>query len=187
MTDLQFAPPQNLDAEDRVLGSLIVFYTPQLLDTVQGAGLKWQDFYRENARVVYWAILRMHEAGTHVDTLTLSRYLECQCRRPDGDLLRDRTGEPTNLLTMIGGPARIEYLAGFAQVNGLKEAASMVAEDGLARRLRLLGFEAQDALQARDMDAYWEIVERIRKFAPVKVESAPGDLRVLEGGREKAA
>src|SRR5687768_13887253 len=116
MTDLPFAPPQNIDAEDRVLGSLICFYTPALVHVVQAAGLKWVDFYRENNRVVYRAILRMHKAGDHVDTLTLSRFLECQRHEQHG-----------SWLDLIGGPAYVEYLAAFGQVNGLREVSRMVA------------------------------------------------------------
>jgi replicative DNA helicase len=47
---MTLAPPQNLEAEREVIGTLLVFYKPQLIHVAQAAGLIPRDFYRTTTR-----------------------------------------------------------------------------------------------------------------------------------------
>src|SRR3954452_4153110 len=67
-------PPQNLDAEESVLGSMMVSEStiePVLLDV----HLRVEDFYRDRHRTIYEAIIGLHEKADPVDVLTVSEAL----------------------------------------------------------------------------------------------------------------
>lgn len=67
-------PPQNLEAEKAVLGSLLLQNTA--LDEVADV-LHPSHFYSDAGRIVYETMLRMHEAGIRgIDALTLAEELE---------------------------------------------------------------------------------------------------------------
>ena len=57
------APPQNLDAEQEILGTILAFYQPGLVHVAQAAGLKRGDWYRHDHEIVYRAILVLHGRG----------------------------------------------------------------------------------------------------------------------------
>jgi replicative DNA helicase len=80
-------PPQNLDAEKGVLGSILL--DPNLADDV-ALILRPEDFYADANQKLYGHVLAMHDDGTRIDaTLLLERL------RSAGDL------------ELIGGPAYI--------------------------------------------------------------------------------
>ena len=67
-------PPQNLEAEESVLGAMMVSEStiePVLLDV----RLHAEDFYRDRHRTIYEAIIRLHEKADPVDVLTVSEAL----------------------------------------------------------------------------------------------------------------
>jgi len=85
-------PPQNLDAEKGVLGSLLI--DPNLCDDV-ALILRPDDFYAEANQKLYAHLLAMHESGGRIDaTLLLERL------RSEGDL------------EAIGGAAYLAEVAG---------------------------------------------------------------------------
>jgi replicative DNA helicase len=63
------APPQNLKAEEAVLGAMI--QTPSYIPRV-AARLKADDFYLDTQRRIFAAIVEMHAAGQGVDPVTLT-------------------------------------------------------------------------------------------------------------------
>ena len=74
-------PPQNLGAEESVLGAMMVSEStiePVLLDV----RLQAEDFYRDRHRTIYEAIIRLNEDANPVDVLTVSEALPS--RRLDG-------------------------------------------------------------------------------------------------------
>lgn len=163
-------PPWNHEAEQRVLGTLLVFYKPELITIVQGAGLKWNDFYRTSHKVTYRAITRMHFDSEWVEVGTVARFLSCR-RLSDGRTWLDEAG----------GRAALEALACSASVNGLRDYARIVAEDGRWRRWLNAMFDALESIDARDEDGFWSAVAKVRE------DVLPGELHVVEGGGEKAA
>src|ERR687897_399866 len=94
MPDGPVAPPQNLEAEQSVLGAVL------LSDTVMPAliideRLQPEDFYREAHGRIYQAMLDLHSQGEPVDALTLTEHL-----KQAGDL------------ESVGGRAAIDVLSG---------------------------------------------------------------------------
>src|SRR5581483_2454851 len=84
-------PPQNLDAEESVLGAMTL--APGAIGAVSEV-LSASDFYRESHAKIYKAALDLYAKGEPVDAITLADELE-------------RRGE----LEEIGGRARINELA----------------------------------------------------------------------------
>lgn len=161
-----FAPPQNLDAEQEILGTILVFYRPELVHIAQAAGLLREDFYRRDHQIVYRAILALHRDGSHVDILTVGRFL-----------LTQRDAEGVTFLEHIGGVARLEFLSAFGVGHGFKERAAIVHEDGRWRRWLYALYDAQEHAHDRDSAAFWAAIESIR------ADAMPEPLRVIEGGK----
>ncbi len=64
-------PPQNLEAEESVLGAMMVSQAtiePVLLDV----RLQSEDFYRDRHRSIFQAIIRLNENAEPVDVLTVT-------------------------------------------------------------------------------------------------------------------
>src|ERR671919_2182164 len=87
-------PPQNLEAEQSVLGAVLLSDTalPALIIEER---LQPDDFYRESHGRIYKAMLDLHTVGEPVDALTLVEHL-----KQAGDL------------DAIGGPAAVHPAAG---------------------------------------------------------------------------
>src|ERR687885_562419 len=88
------APPQNLEAEQSVLGAVLLSDTA-LPALIIDERLQPEDFYRESHARIYQAMLDLHTLGEPVDALTLVEPL-----KQGGDLGAG------------GGPAAVEFLAG---------------------------------------------------------------------------
>jgi replicative DNA helicase len=170
MTSWPVSPPTNLEAEQRVLGTMLVFYKPQLVHVVQAAGVRWSDFYHDRNRIIYRAILKMHGAGEHVEAGTVARFLECQRHATAG-----------SWLVAAGGRGTLELLECGAHAAGFREYALIVAEDGRWRRWLNAMFDALESIGMRDEPAFWTALARVRE------DLSPGELHVVEGGKEKAA
>jgi len=84
-------PPQNVDAEESVLGAILLDNTA--IDRVAGV-LQPDDFYRESHRKIYRAMQALTERGEPADLVTL------------GELLRTRSE-----LADVGGAAHLAELA----------------------------------------------------------------------------
>jgi len=71
-------PPQNLEAEESVLGAFMISGAPDsaLFDKVEETGLRAEDFYRDSHARIYRAALALHAAGDVVDAITLTDELE---------------------------------------------------------------------------------------------------------------
>jgi len=111
-------PPQNLEAEESVLGAMMVSEaatTPVLLDV----RLTDEDFYRDRHRVIYRAIRALYERSEPVDALTVSEYLL-------------QGGE----LAAAGGKEVVSSLASTVPAPGnARHYAQIVKQNALLRRL----------------------------------------------------
>src|SRR5918911_135962 len=76
------APPQNLEAEQSVLGAVLLSDTA-LPALIIDERLRPEDFYREAHGRIYAAMLDLHTLGEPVDALTLVEHLK-QTGRLDG-------------------------------------------------------------------------------------------------------
>ena len=128
-------PPQNLEAEQSVLGSLMLSRDAiiKIADI-----LSPEDFYEERHGIIYQAMMELYEARSSIDILTVSNHLE-----------------ERNKLNLIGGTSYLTEL-----VNSVPSAAhvvhyaNIVRHKGTLRRLinaaneiSSLGYREEDNLE----------------------------------------
>lgn len=137
-------PPQNLEAEQAVLGSMIIERA-----AIERAAeiLKPEDFYRDAHREIFETILALAERDEPVDTITLSDELRTRS-------LLDRVGGQMYLLILMEAPstaANIEYYA------------KLVEEKSILRRLQDAGSQIS-GLAYSEFDAIDEVVDRAERI-----------------------
>jgi replicative DNA helicase len=152
------APPACLDVERELLGTLLTYYDPRHITVIQAAGLQRDDLSRWAHQVIYAAILHLHGAGEHVETLTVSRFLGTQ---------RDAQG--VSFLDRVGGMVALEILAAHHVCHGIRERAKAIHEDALARRLLDALRDAEERARARDVEGAWRAVEAARERPALRV------------------
>ena len=114
--DTERLPPQNVEAEQSVLGSLLIDPDAVIRVTVF---LHSEDFYRETHQQIYKAIINLHERREPADFITLCDELE---RR--------------EALEMVGGPAYITSLINSVPTSiHVEHYAHIVERTALMRRL----------------------------------------------------
>ncbi len=156
-------PPQNLEAEESVLGALMVSdmaMNPVILDVRLEEG----DFYRERHRLIFAAIKRLYERSEPIDALTVSELLSQQ-------------GE----LEKVGGREVVSNLASTVPVAGnARHYARIVQQNSLLRRL----LEASQRIQRSVYDREGEpqaLAERAeRDLFNVAHEEQAEDFHVLK-------
>src|SRR5207244_12507332 len=74
-------PPQNLEAEESVLGAMLL--SSAAIDAVRPE-LAAQEFYRESHSRIYLAALALRDGGGPVDAITLIDFLEERGELEDG-------------------------------------------------------------------------------------------------------
>lgn len=77
----QKLPPQNIDAEENVLGAMMI--APSAVDAAVDAGLQASDFYRESHGVIFDALVGLWTRGEPTDVVSLVARMET-----DGSLAR---------------------------------------------------------------------------------------------------
>src|SRR4051795_4242009 len=119
-------PPQNLEAEQSVLGAVLLSDTA-LPALIIDERLQPADFYREAHGRIYQAMLDLHTVGEPVDALTLVEHLK-------------RSGE----LEQVGGRATIDLPAGAVPgIGNVRQYARIVRENAMLRRLLRASYEIQ--------------------------------------------
>ncbi|MDW5593290.1 replicative DNA helicase [Conexibacter stalactiti] len=112
------APPHNLEAEQSVLGAILLADTT-LYGLVINEGLKPEHFYRTEHQAVYQAMLDLYGESREIDVLTVTEQLRSIGR-----------------LDEVGGPNVVDALAGAAPAAGnVREYARIVHNNALLRRL----------------------------------------------------
>jgi replicative DNA helicase len=120
------APPHNLEAEESVLGAILLVDASMYGIVIEQA-LKPGDFYREQHRVVFEAMVELYDESRPIDTLTLVEHLR-QTGRLDG----------------IGGEAFVHRLAGpVPAAANVQHYAHIVKDNALLRRLMTTSYEIQ--------------------------------------------
>lgn len=154
-------PPQNPEAEEGVLGSLLM--DPEAVGRV-ASDLKVGDFYREKNAVVYAAALALFQAGRPVDFLTIS------------DELR-RAGRYDE----IGGLGYLSQLVGAVPTAvHVEHYAAMVTRTAMKRRLisaagKIAGMAYEESLDTG------ELMARVQKvLAGVAVNRAANHITTPE-------
>jgi replicative DNA helicase len=139
-------PPQNLEAEESVLGAMMVSEAtiePVLLDI----RLHSEDFYRDRHRTIFEAIIRLNENASPVDVLTVSEALSQQ-----------------GALDQVGGRDVVASLAAKVPAPGsAKHYAQIVKQNALMRRLDAAAKRIQQSVTERDGEPT-ELVEQAERL-----------------------
>ena len=123
------APPHNLEAEQSVLGAILLSERALYPVAVED-GLRPEHFYREQHRIVYAAMLELHDRGEPVDLVTLKEHLRQAGR-----------------LEEAGGEAALHGLAGSVPAAGhARHYAAIVYENALVRRLLATLYDVQSGV-----------------------------------------
>ena len=120
------APPHNLEAEQSVLGAILLS-DRTIYGLVIEEGLRPDDFYRDQHRLVYEAMLELYNDGGSIDKLTVTERL-----RQSGKL------------DEVGGEAAVHELAAAVPAAGnARHYAQIVKDNALLRRLLTTTYEIQ--------------------------------------------
>src|SRR5437870_5116719 len=137
-------PPQNLDAEESVLGAMML--SPGAIGAVSEV-LDASDFYRESHAKIYRAALELYGKGEPVDAITLVDVLE---QRSD--------------LEHVGGRERIHELAALVPAaSNAAHYARIVHEMAVLRGLIRVGQEIARLGIERDGEAV-DLVDRAEQI-----------------------
>lgn len=158
---LERVPPQNLEAEQAVLGSMML--DREAVFTVMEF-LRPEDFYRDAHRAIYQAILFLAEKGEPVDLLTVTDTL-----RGRGEL--DKAGGATYVASLANVVPTAANAAYYAQIvseksllRSLIHAAANIAQQGYDG-----GGEVSQLLDQAEK-AIFDISQRRRRngFSPIR-------------------
>src|SRR5215216_3883517 len=126
-------PPQNLEAEQSVLGAVLLSDTA-LPALIIDERLQPADFYRESHGLIFTAMLELHGAGEPVDALTLVEHLK-------------QAGQ----LDDVGGRATVDLLAGSGPaVGNVRQYARIVRENAMLRRLLHAAYDIQAKVHSHE-------------------------------------
>lgn len=112
----QRIPPQNVEAEQAVLGAMLLSHDAVVVAMEK---LQSQDFYRDVHRIIFEAMEHLHRENKEIDVITLPDELKRMKKLDDVGGLE----YVLNLPNLVGSAANIEYYA------------NIVAEKALARNL----------------------------------------------------
>src|ERR687898_1298775 len=156
------APPQNLEAEQSVLGAVLLSDTA-LPALIIDERLHPEDFYREAHGIVFKAMLDLHNGGEPVDALTLVEHLK-------------QAGQ----LEAVGGRATIDLLAASVPAVGhLRQYARIVRENAMLRRLLRAAYDIQARVHAPDAPPRELVDIAERSILEVAHEDSRRDFRAI--------
>ncbi|MCL4426030.1 MAG: replicative DNA helicase [Firmicutes bacterium] len=131
---LERLPPQNLEAEQSVLGSMLI--EKEAIARVQET-LRAEDFYRDSHRIVYEVISGLFDRGEAVDLITVTEELR---RRGHLESIGG-VSYLTTLANLVPTAANVEYYARIVEEKSLLRALIKAATEIVAR-----GYAAQEEI-----------------------------------------
>src|SRR3954447_26492526 len=156
-------PPQNLEAEQSVLGAVLLSDTA-LPALILDERLPPADFYRESHGLIFTAMLELHSAGEPVDALTLVEHLKQSGR-----------------LEAVGGRATVDLLAGSVPaVGNVRQYARIVRENAMLRRLLHAAYEIQSKVHSHEAPPRELVDLAERTILEVAHEDSRKDFRSIE-------
>jgi replicative DNA helicase len=156
------APPQNIEAEQSVLGAVLLSDTA-LPALIIDERLHPEDFYRESHGRIYQAMLDLHTLGEPVDALTLVEHL-----KQAGDL------------EAVGGRAAVDLLAGSVPaVGNVRQYARIVRDNAMLRRLLRASYEIQARVHSHEAPPRELVDLAERAILEVAQEDSRKDFRAI--------
>ncbi len=154
-------PPHNLEAEQSVLGAMLV--NPNAV-TVVAETVAVEDFYRDAHRHVYGAVLKLFDRGEEVDVVTVSAQLERE-----------------NTLEKAGGREFVHSLADFVPTAAnAGHYARIVHEQGMLRSIIRVGSEIFE-LGSQHPGTVPELLDRCEQLVfAIQQHRGGGDFHLLK-------
>jgi replicative DNA helicase len=157
------APPHNLEAEQSVLGAILLS-DRSLYALVIEEGLLAEDFYRPHHGTIYEAMLALYNDSEPVDVLTVA------------DRLRQM-----GKLEEVGGAATVDALTGMVPAAGhARRYAQIVRENALLRRLLKASYEIQDSVLGHQASPRELVEEAEKAMLEVARDDRHQDFRAIE-------
>ena len=155
-------PPQNLEAEESVLGAMMVSegsITPVVLDV----RLQADDFYRDRHRTIYEAIRALYERSEPIDALTVAEFLSQHGKLDDA-----------------GGKDNLQTLASTVPAPGnARHYAQIVKQNALLRRLLGAAQTIQQSVHERVGEPESLVEDAERLLFRVAHEDRASDFRTV--------
>jgi replicative DNA helicase len=154
-------PPQNLEAEEAVLGAMLANpgAIPVATDVLRGA-----DFWRDTHRHVFEAIYTLYARGSEVDFITVSAELERQ-----------------GALERVGGREFVHALTeGVPAATAVVHYAEIVREQSILRQLVAVGNEIAEMGYRHPDDVHVLLDRAEQKLFAVSQERRAKDFRALK-------
>src|SRR6266566_2354605 len=157
-------PPHNIDAEQSVLGAILLSADRSMYALVIEEGLRPEDFYREHHGTIYEAMLALYNESEPVDVLTVTERLR-------------QAGK----LELIGGPAAVDELTGIVPAAGhARRYAQIVRENALLRRLLKASYEIQESVLDHQAGPRELVEQAERAMLEVARDDRHQDFRTIE-------
>jgi replicative DNA helicase len=157
-----YVPPQNIEAEESVLGAMLVA-EPTLTRVIDEVKLNAADFYLDRHRAIFECVHDLYAAAKPVDELSVAEALTQR-----------------NKIEEAGGKHYVSELAAKVPAAGnAKHYAEIVQQNSLLRRLLGAGQEIQGWVNERDGEPR-ELSERAEKLLfEVAHKEQASDFRIL--------
>lgn len=154
-------PPQNVEAEQSVLGSLLL--DKEALNKVADF-LKAEDFYRSDHADIYRAILKLYEKRKPLDVLTLTDYLETTKKLKE-------VGGASYLATLVNSVPTAANVVTYAQI--IQHKATLRRLISVASKISELGYdettEVESVLDMAESSLFGVSQNYIKQyFTPIK-------------------
>ncbi len=156
-------PPQNLSAEENVLGAMML--SPSAIEDVLETGLGYGDFFRESNGTIYRQIARLYDQGQPIDLITVAHSLE-----------------KAGTLAQVGGPGRLAELGALVSATRNVEVwARIVKETSTLRALISAGMEiTRLGREGGEVDELISQAETL--LTTVTTNSSPEDFKSVADG-----
>src|SRR5438093_863111 len=156
-------PPQNSEAEESVLGAMLVA-EGAIAQVIVDVRLRPDDFYRQSHRLIFRAVLALHEKNEAVDPLTVCAELQ-------------ERGE----LEEAGGKPYVHQLAAAVPTAGnARHYGKLVKEQATLRRLLEAARDIEISVTERPGEPQHLVEDAERKIFDVAHVESARDFRSLE-------
>jgi replicative DNA helicase len=171
-------PPQNVEAEQSVLGSLLL--DKDALIKVADF-LRPEDFYRDDHAKIYTTILRLYEKRKPIDVVTLTDMLETEKKLKD-------IGGASYLATLANSVATSANVVTYAQI--IQQKATLRRLISAATTIAELGYDEQTEIESildKAESSLFSVSQKFIKqyFTPVKDILADSFERIDKLHKEK--
>jgi replicative DNA helicase len=163
-TPVDAVPPQNIEAEESVLGAMLVAGEAAIGPIVVDVHLRSDDFYRDSHRAIFDAIIALHNKNEAADQLTVCAELEER-----GQL--DKAG---------GKPYVYQLAAAMPAAGNARHYGQLVKEQAVLRRLLGTAQSIQANVMARRGEPHQLVEDAERSLFEVAHSERTSDFRSIE-------